>query len=159
MAKTPNKPPSAIKEERLRQSIQAAGPEILKQVLESDPQTSKIVAVSASKYFSGPIPSPECLQQYKAIDPSLVSRILDHAEREQLKRFEMDEKSFNVSEKIATRGQRYALISTGLGLVAATILGVMSPFPGSAYAAAAIGVGSLGMPIAKGFLDWLKSAR
>lgn len=157
MRKNQSKPPATAKEQKLKQSLQEAGPEGLLHVLETDPQARHIVSITVSKQFSGPIPSPEYLEKYQSIDPKLVDRILEHADREQAHRFKYEDQSLKEFSTVNARGQRFSIVIALGGLAAASVIAVLSPFSGSSYAAGAIGVAALGMPIGKSILDAIRS--
>ena len=57
------------------------------------------------RHFVGPIPSPEILSEYNALEPTLVNRIVKMAELEQKHRHSCEREVLNMPK----RGQRYAL--------------------------------------------------
>lgn len=65
---------------------------------------------------TGPLPSPEVLEQYKAVQADLPERILAMAERQSAHRQEMEKKLVSGQVAAQTRGQVFGLLM-GLGVL------------------------------------------
>jgi len=74
------------------------------------------------KAQSGPLPSPGTLAEYEKVMPGLANRIVELAEKEQAHRHEMQRSTVVGGISIATRGQRYGLVSVLAVLAVAGVL-------------------------------------
>ena len=70
---------------------------------------SQTITVS-SEIFSGPVPPPEILAEYKSIDPNIPDRIITMAENQQAHTHELEKYAMKSAVKTESKGQTYALI-------------------------------------------------
>lgn len=91
------------------------------------PNNPKIDLLELS--WRGPLPPPDVLRMFGEIDPNFPHRIMDHMEREQQHRHDMERASLDAEKEIVVRGHRrdqrvqwmafvltLLLIATGVGL-------------------------------------------
>jgi uncharacterized membrane protein len=70
-----------------------------------------VIETVSSKTISGPIPSPEALQQYETICPGAADRIISMAEKNMAHRHSMEEELLSSEFKLRKTGQLYGLIA------------------------------------------------
>jgi uncharacterized membrane protein len=118
MANETDKHPLTPSEERIEQLILRSDPDIFKELPEERrkklvhslaAQIDINIEQSISQSFSGPLPPPEVLEQYKSIDPELASSIVKMAIDEQNYAHKRDEKIIDESFSVKKRGQYFAL--------------------------------------------------
>ncbi len=87
--------------------------------------------IIASKRFSGPLPSPKILSQYKKISPSLYKKIVEMAVDEQKYRHKTEDKIIDAEiedtkegRTIEKRGQILAFLIGTIALIASTIIAI-----------------------------------
>jgi uncharacterized membrane protein len=95
----------------------------------------KTLCFEYRKFFSGPLPAPECLAEYNNILPGLADRIVVMAETQSSHRIKMEEKVVDRQLSESARGQLFGLI---IGLFALGVAGTLGLF-GQPIAAAIIG--------------------
>jgi len=94
--------------------------------------------------FSGPLPPPETLSQYKALDPDLLNRIVTMAEKEQSHRHGVEAGIVKSKFGIDSRGQHYALgVSVLLIALASWALHLGHPATAGTIAVTAV-IGAIG---------------
>ena len=76
--------------------------------IQPKPRANKSFTISASQFYSGPLPTPEMLAKYNAIDMTFANRILKMAEE--------DQKS---SQKQITRANIFGFTITTIGMICA----------------------------------------
>lgn len=65
-----------------------------------------------SQTYSGPIPPPQMLAEYEAVQPGFADRIISMAEKEQANRHLLENKAVDGAIKKDARGQHYALMTS-----------------------------------------------
>lgn len=98
---------------------------------------------------SGPLPSPESLQGYKDVDPSLVPTILDMAQREQSHRHPIDDHIIELERQEQT-ARRHAIsrgqwLGFGIAVLVLGLAGLMAVlgYEQIALALAAVNIAAL----------------
>jgi len=89
----------------------------------SDPQKQERVLTKISaiiKSHVGPLPSPECLQEYNSVLPGLAERIVSMAEKQSNHRIKIEEIVIQSNVKESRLGQTYGLL-IGLAGMAVTL--------------------------------------
>lgn len=76
-------------------------------------KAENLVAVVQSRItsFSGPLPPPECFEQYEQVLPGSAERILAMAEKQQNHRIEQEKFVLSKKIKISGRGQIFGFIA------------------------------------------------
>lgn len=69
---------------------------------ESESEESVLLHLQRSEFYAGPFPSPEMLRKYNEIDPGLVNRIFDYAERDQEHRHSIEREKVSIDRKEVT---------------------------------------------------------
>lgn len=110
-------------------------------------QNSQVAARRTEiSHHSGPIPSPEDLERYRAISPDLVDRIVTMAEQEAEHRRQIDERTnaanIKISGWIAKEHKRGQVFAFGIGTLALTVTGWCA-YVGAQWAASVLGGGTL----------------
>lgn len=75
----------------------------------SETKTEIITEQTVSKRYSGPVPDPESMAEYKKIDPEFPNRLLSMAEKQSTHRQGMETDIVIRDYKLKRRGQDYAL--------------------------------------------------
>ncbi len=83
-------------------------------IVKNKPQKNHTI-IEQQKFFAGPIPSPEVMQEYKDIDPGLPDRIMTMAEKQQAHRTAMERREQKIYPFLLVFGQ---LLGFFLGIVA-----------------------------------------
>lgn len=121
--------------------------ELLVEVLEARGSAHVVISkkFSAShQSFSGPLPPPDVLAEYKSLDPALLGRIVTMAEQEQQHRHSMETGIVQGKFAVDARGQHYAFgISVILSALAAAALWLGHPATAGTIAVTAV-VGAIG---------------
>ncbi len=81
---------------------------------------SSVTFQQSTSVYSGPIPSPEMLDEYNKIMPNGADRIMSMAEEQSRHRMKLESQTITSQNKQGERGQIFALISV-LALIAAGI--------------------------------------
>lgn len=123
--------------ETLREVVAAPTPEVgaervvepdnitrIIQEIPSESDRKVIEAVIMERMFSGPLPPPEFLAQYKSILPDAPERIMAMAEKEQQHRHDVDNAMVKGGLKQRSRGQILGFILALLFGAASLILGL-----------------------------------
>jgi len=79
-------------------------------------------AVVAQQTFSGPVPPPGLMAEYKTVDPDLPNRILTMAEQEQKHAHEMELSALTATVANETRGQIFAFVVSLIIIIGAVYL-------------------------------------
>ena len=82
-------------------------PEELERAVASALQKVEVSAIISEK-FAGPLPHPEHLQQYEAIQPGLADRIVTMTEKQLEHSHKMESRIVNSNLKVEARGQWFA---------------------------------------------------
>lgn len=97
---------------------------------ESSNRSVKVVAERVQ--FQGPLPPPEVLGKYEAIQSGFAERIIRMAENEQAHRHAVEKSVVDSSFSEAHTGQLYGLIIGVVAILAGTFAAVMgAPIPGA----------------------------
>ncbi len=98
------------------------------------------------EFYSGPVPKPDDLQKYEQIQPGFADRLLKMAEKEQIERFNINNKILSDTKDVHLieannhkRGQNYALLS----IIIIVVLCGYCVYSGSPNNASAIAIGTL----------------
>ncbi|MHC8508232.1 MAG: hypothetical protein ACYYKD_02355 [Rhodospirillales bacterium] len=142
----PNNPPPSEVLASAEEDTEALPPQI-KRLLESqgidlnDPGMSGVLiqAVKMS-IFSGPLPSPQTLAEYKAIDPELLDLIKGWTTGQMNHRMALEREVVSAETKKISVGQRVAGAVAIFGLAMAAVVGIWGN-PATAVAIAAFAVG------------------
>ncbi len=119
--------PRKRKQNRRKTTAQSPLSAGIHNALNEPPQPSAAIRVEHHevKAYSGPVPSPEVLEQYEQIAPGFAERLLSMAEQEQAHRHECERRALeqNIENHQArnreiARGQHYGL-AIGLTAIAA----------------------------------------
>lgn len=86
--------------------------------------------------YSGPLPSPEMLQQYEDLQPGLADRIVTMAEKEQGNRHKVQQRILG----IASRGQWFGLV-LGLATLFTAAALIIGGYPVAGIVALVTGIG------------------
>ncbi|MEU3422390.1 DUF2335 domain-containing protein [Streptomyces murinus] len=88
-------------------------------------QVQRVVRAEVRRSYKGPIPDPETLRGYEAVQAGFAERIMAMAEREQEHRHGMDTLDANQAFRLASRGQTFALIALAIMASLAITLALM----------------------------------
>lgn len=116
--------PDRTQETRRDRSVRDGGEDDLEAILAQLPP--KHVAIIREtliehSYHSGPLPSPETLEQYGKVVPGLAEKIVGMAEREQTHRHELEREDLKQDRREASRGQYLGFVTILLLIVAALL--------------------------------------
>ena len=98
-----------------------------------------VIQQRSTKFFSGPLPSPEVLKEFNAIVPGSAERIIKMAENQSIHRRELEQKVIDSDIKRSKWGQILGFVIAISGLIVSGFVAIY----GSAVAGSIIGVGTL----------------
>lgn len=103
---------------------------------EADKRTIQtLIELESKQTFSGPIPHPTLLAEYKSVDSDIPNRIVTMAEGQQEHRHGLENKSLTAAIDTEKRGQNYALtISLLFIVVSMFLIGIDKEISGSILA-------------------------
>lgn len=134
-------------ENDVKQILTEVPDNLLIEVLEARGSAEVVIRkefMSSHHSFSGPLPPPDTLSQYKALDPDLLNRIVTMAEKEQSHRHHIEAGIVKNKFGIDSRGQHYALgVSVLLIALASWALHLGHPATAGAIAVTAV-IGAIG---------------
>ena len=104
----------------------------------STPST-EVHTITASQYYSGPLPLPEIMKGYNEIIPGSAERILAMTEKEQSHRHELETQMVDAEIKDGKRGMIFAFVLSFSAIAAAVIIATVSPANYGALAGAILG--------------------
>lgn len=100
------------------------------------PESQAIVSKIVAQVFSGPLPPPAVLDEYKKIDPSIPARLLQLVEKEQAARLEWNKNEAECKKK-DLRNVHFGQIAGTLLVVFLAICGLVALYVG-AYTVAGV---------------------
>jgi len=134
-------------ENDVKQILTEVPDDLLIEVLEARGSAEVVIRkefMASHHSFSGPLPPPETLAQYKALDDDLLNRIVTMAEKEQHHRHGIEAGIVNNKFGIDSRGQHYALgVSVLLIVLASWALHLGHPATAGTIAVTAV-IGAIG---------------
>lgn len=133
--KKPSENPSNPEEEFLDE----INPELLKGIPKNKRAEIASYIFSVQKTHSGPLPSPDYLDEYSRIIPNGAERIMQMAEKQSAHRMEMEKKALSSHINQGYIGQLFGLIIGLASLAAGVYLGIN----GQPFLGGAIGLGTI----------------
>ena len=105
----------------------------------SGPSDAEIHTITASQYYSGPLPHPDIMKGYDELVPGAAERILSMTEKEQSHRHELETRMVESEIKDGKRGMVFAFILSFSAIIAAIVIAIVSPSAYGVFAGAILG--------------------